>query len=185
MACKIDRGSAFDCTSIVQGGIGDYIYLVNKEDIDDNQVLTYDGTSNEITALTLALGTQGYKFQGSKGSAQIVPSSPLRAVTAIDGFDHSIDVRVLDVSQLSRDSIKKLRFQKVVAFVPLLAGGHLLYGLNVGLRISDYQENPGDADVGGTIQLVLKTPDNDPPEIDPPHKVSSDYDITELDSVSV
>ena len=182
MACKIDRGTTFDCTTISQGGIGDYLYLVNKEDFDNYQVFTIDGTSKEMTALTLASTTQGYKFQSSKGSAQIIPSSPLRAVTALDGFDHTIDVRVLDVSQLSRENIQKMRFQKVVAFIPLLAGGFLLYGQNVGLRISDYQENPGDADTGGTIQFVLKTPDNDPPEKAVPLKVASTYDITELDT---
>ena len=185
MACKIDRGSAFNCAAIEQGGIKDYFYLINKEDFDNNQSLTFDGTSNEITALILASGTQGYKFESSKGSAQIIPSSPFRGVTAIDGFDHQIDARVLDVSQLSIDNLKKMRFQKVVAIVPLANGKFKLYGRNVGMRISDYQENPGDADTGGTIQVILKTPDNDPPEIDPPHLIASAFDITSLDTPAV
>jgi len=184
MACKIDRGSAFDCTSLTQGGIKDFFYLINKEDFDNNQVLTVDGTSNEIIAITLASGTQGYKFQSSKGSIQIIPTSPYRGVTALDGFDHQIDARILDVSQLSIENVEKLRFQKVVAIVPLLSGKFLLYGRNVGLRMSDFQYNPGDADTGGTLQVVLKTPDNDPPEIHAPILISSDYDITELDSAA-
>lgn len=184
MACKIDRAAAFDCTALTQPGIKDYFYLINFEDFDDNQVLTVDETSNEITALTLAVGTQGYKVQSSKGSAQIIPSSPLRAVSAVDGFDHQIDARILDVSQLSVENIEKMRFQKVVAIVPLQSGKFLLYGRNVGMRISDFQYNPGDADIGGTMQVVLKTPDNDPPEIHAPILISSDYDITELDSVA-
>lgn len=179
---KINRGVAFDGDAVVQGGIGNYVYLINKEDFDDNQVITYDGTTNEITALTLASGTQGYKFEAPKGSAQIIPSAPFRAVSAIDGFDHTVDVRILDASQLSMDNAKKLRFQKVVAVVPLANGKFMLLGKNVGMRMSDFQLMPGDADTGGTFQVVVKTPENDPPEIDPPHLFASTYDITELDT---
>ena len=179
MACKIDRGSAFDCANIVQGGIGNYVLLINKEDLD-NGAVTVDGTSKEIDTITLDAGTSAYSFESAKGSVQIIPSTPFRAVSAIDGFDHSLDIRALDVSQLSRENIAKMRFQKVVAIVPLASGKALMYGRNVGLRISDFQENPGDADTGGTIQFVLKTPDNDPPEIAPAHLIASTFDITTL-----
>ena len=179
---KIDRGSAFDGSAIVQGGIKGYCYLINKDDWDDAQTLTYDATSNEIDALVLKAGTQGYKFESPKGSVQIIPSAPYRGVSAIDGFDHTIDLRVLDSTQLGLDNAKKLRFQKVVAIVPLIDGRWQVYGMNVGLRMSDFQINPGDADTGGSFQVVLKTPDNDPPEINPPHYIESDFDITSLDS---
>jgi hypothetical protein len=179
MSCKIDRGSAFDCASITQGGIGNYVILINKDDLD-NGAVTEDAVSHEIETITLDAGTYGYKFEFSKGSVQIIPSTPFRARTAIDGFDHTLDIRALDVSQLSRENIAKMRFQKVVAIVPLADGRSLMYGRNVGLRISDFQENPGDADTGGTIQFVLKTPENDPPEINPPHVVESTFDITTL-----
>jgi hypothetical protein len=182
---KIDRGSAFDGEGIIQGGIKNYFYLINKDDFDNNQVLSFDGTSNEITALTLASGAQGYKFESSKGSAQIIPTSPLRAVSAIDGFDHQIDARIVESTQLALDNIKKVRFQKVVAIIPLADGRFMLFGRNVGMRISDFQMLPGDADTGGSFQVVLKTPDNDPPEIDPPHYISADFDITTLDSVAI
>lgn len=179
MACKIDRGSAFNCAAIPQGGIGNYAILINKDDFDAATV-TEDVTSKEITAITLDAPATGFAFESSKGSAQIIPSSPLRAVTAVDGFDHTIDIRALDVTQLSRTNIAKMRFQKVVAIIPLANGKALLYGRNVGLRISDFQENPGDADTGGTIQFVLKTPDNDPPEINPPHVIASTFDLSTL-----
>jgi hypothetical protein len=179
MACKIDRGSAFDCTSIVQGGIGDYVLLINKEDLD-NGAMTFDAVSNEIETITLDSGTYAYKFESSKGSTQIIPSSPFRAVTAIDGFDHTIDLRILDATQLSMDNAKKLRFQKVVAIVPLASGKAMMYGRRVGMRLSDFQMMPGDADTGGTFQVVVKTPENDPPEIDPPHLIESTFDVLSL-----
>jgi hypothetical protein len=176
---KIDRGIAFDGAAIVQAGIGNYILLINKEDLD-NGAITEDAVSKEIETITLASGTLAYKFESSKGSVQIIPSSPFRAVSAIDGFDHTIDVRAIDISQLSRENIVKMRFQKVVAIVPLTSGKAMMYGRNVGMRISDYQENPGDADTGGTIQFVLKTPENDPPEIAAPHLIESTFDIDTL-----
>ena len=179
---KLDRGVSFNGDAIVQGGIGNYFYFINKEDFDGNQTLTFDGTSDEITALVLATGTKGYKFESSKGSAQIIPSSPLRVISAIDGFDHTVDARILDASQLSMNNAKRMRFQKGVVIVPLADGKFMLFGRNVGMRMSDFQMMPGDADTGGTFQVVIKTPDNDPPEIDPPHIIASTFDITTLDT---
>ena len=176
---KIDRGVAFDGAAISQGGIGNYVLLINKEDLD-NGVITEDGVSNEIETITLDAGTLAYKVESSKGSAQIIPSSKLRAVSAIDGFDHSLEVRILDVTQLSRENVARMRFQKVVAIVPLANGKSMMYGRKVGLRISDFEEMPGDADTGGTLKVILVTPANDPPEIDPPHLIESTFDILTL-----
>lgn len=182
MACKIDRGSAFDCTSLTQSGVGDYMYLINKEDLDNGTVTIDTGSTEEITGIVLDIGTQGYKVEFSKGSAQVIPTSPLRGVTAVDGYDHSIDFRALDISQLGLNNMSKLRYQKVVAIVPLLNGKFLMYGRNVGMRMSDFQYNPGDADTGASLQVVIKTPENDPPEIDTPHLIADTYDITSLDT---
>jgi len=176
---KIDRGVAFDGAAIVQGGIGNYILWINKEDLD-NGVITEDAISKEIETITLAAGMTAYKLESSKGSAQIIPSSPFRAVSAIDGFDHSIDMRIVDMSQLSIDNAKRMRFQKGVVIIPLTSGKSLMYGRRVGMRMSDFQMMPGDADTGGTFQVVIKTPDNDPPEIDPPHLIESTFDISTL-----
>jgi hypothetical protein len=176
---KIDRGVAFDGAAILQAGIGNYVLLINKDDLDGG-VITEDAVSHEIETITLAAGTLAYKIESSKGSAQIIPSCPLRAVTAIDGFDHTTDIRILDISQLSRENIARMRFQKVAAIIPLSSGKFALYGRNVGMRISDFQENPGDADTGGTIQVVLKTPENDPPEISPAHLIASTFDVLTL-----
>ena len=100
MACKIDVGALFDCSALEQPGIKDYFYLVNKDDFDNNQVLTIDGTTKELTALTLAATTQGYKFTVSKGATNIIPTVALRATTAQDGFDHSLDIRIFDISKI-------------------------------------------------------------------------------------
>lgn len=176
---KIDRGVAFDGAAIPQGGIGNYMLLINKEDLD-NGAITVDAVSKEIETITLDAGTYAYKVESAKGSAQIIPSSVLRQVSAIDGFDHSLDTIFIDASQLSRINIAKMRFQKVVAIVPLTNGKAMMYGRNVGMRISSFEEKPGDADTGGIIKAMLATPANDPPEIDPPILIESTFDILTL-----
>jgi hypothetical protein len=176
---KIDRGVAFDGAAIVQGGIGNFVIVINHEDLTGG-VITEDAISKEIETITLANGTLGYKFESSKGSAQIIPSSPLRAVSAIDGFDHSVDIRIIDMTQLAVINATRTRFQKVAVIVPLVSGKAMLYGRRVGMRMSDFQMMPGDADTGGSFQVVIKTPENDPPEIDPPHLIESTFDIETL-----
>jgi hypothetical protein len=176
---KIDRGSAFDGAAIIQGGIGNYLLLINKEDLDLGAI-TEGAVTKEINTITLDTATYAYKFESSKGSAQIIASAPLRVVTAIDGFDHTLDVRALDVSELSKRNIVKMRFQKVVAIVPTADGKALMYGRNVGMRISEFQENPGDSDTGGTLQFILKTPENDPPEIAAPQVIADTFDLSSL-----
>jgi hypothetical protein len=176
---KIDRGVAFDGAAIVQGGIENYAILINHEDLT-NGVITEDAISHEIETITLDSGTYGYKFESSKGSVQIIPGSPLRGVSAIDGFDHTLDMRVIDATQLSVENATRTRFQKVAVLVPLVSGKALLYGRRVGMRMSDFQMMPGDADTGGTFQMVIKTPDNDPPEIAAPQLVESTFDILSL-----
>jgi hypothetical protein len=176
---KIARGVAFDGNAIVQGGIGNYAILINHEDLTGG-VITVDGVSQEIETITLANGTIGYKFESTKGSVQIIPTSKMKKVTAIDGFDHSIDMVILDSTQLSVDTAKKLRFQKVAVLVPLVNGKSMLFGRRVGMRMSDFEIKPGDADTGGSFKVVINTPENDPPEIDPPHIIASSFDINTL-----
>jgi hypothetical protein len=176
---KIDRGVSFDGAAIVQGGIGNFVIVINHEDLTGG-VITEDAISKEIETITLANGTLGYKFESSKGSAQIIPSSPLRAVSAIDGFDHSVDIRIIDMTQLAVINATRTRFQKVAVIVPMVSGKAMLYGRRVGMRMSDFQMMPGDADTGGSFQVVIKTPENDPPEIDPPHLIESTFDIETL-----
>ena len=71
-------------------------------------------------------------------------------------------------------------FAKVVVIVELLEGRSLVYGQDVGMRMSDFQELPGDAATGGTMQFIVKTPDVDPPEINLPQIIASSFDIDDL-----
>lgn len=180
MSCLIDKGVVFDCESPQQGGIINRLIFINKADWDEATIVIDTGSTEEITSITLASGgKQGYEFAVPK-SSYIILGSPYRGIDGIDGFDHTIDVRVSSIEQLDRINIAKMRFVKVVVIAELIEGRSLVYGQEVGLRMSDFQESPGDASTGGTMQFIVKTPDVDPPEINLPQIIASSFDIDDL-----
>lgn len=188
MSCKIDKNVAFDCDAPQQGGIYNYIYVLNYSEWKTAAV-AIDATTKEVTTITLTeSGAAAFKFSVPKSSS-IITTSVLRAIDGVDGFDDQIDTRVATIEQLDRINLARIRFNKIVAIVPLLDGRALLLGgkvsatpaaVGVGMRLSDWQDNQGDASVGGTIQFVAKTPDNDPPEVYPAQIVASTVDLEAL-----
>lgn len=188
MSCKIDRGVAFDCANPQQGGIQNYLYIMNYSEWKTATV-AIDPTTSEITDITLTeTGAAAFKIAVPK-SSNIIATSVLRAIDGVDGFDDTVDVRINSIEQLDLEAIQKIRFNKVVIIVPLLDGRSRIYGgkvnetpaaIGVGLRLSDYQDNQGDAGMGGTVQFVAKTPDNDPPEIAASQLIASDLDLEAL-----
>lgn len=188
MSCKIDKSIAFDCDAPQQGGVDNFFYVLNYEDWK-NATVTVDGSTNEITAITLTgSGTAGYKFSVPK-SNNILPTSPIRTTDGVDGFDHTIQAMINTIEQLDRENIARVRFNKIVVIVPLLDGRAQLFGggidatpsaIGVGMRLSAYDEAPSDPGLGGMIQFTAKTPDNDPPEINAPHLIASTVDLEAL-----
>ena len=188
--CLIDKGVAFNCAAPVIGGVEQRVIIGNFDDWKNSTVTIDTGVSEEITGITLAAGgVQFYEFETPKSGVNIIPNTPLRVVDGGDGFDHTVDLKVRTLGELDRLNIAKIRYNKVVCIVPLLGGGALLYGgfVNatpepggVGLRLSDYQEIPSDASLGGMIQFILKTPDDDPPEQSPAQKIAASFDLETL-----
>jgi hypothetical protein len=188
MSCKLDKGVAFDCDALQQGGIENFFYVLNYSEWKSATV-TVDGTTEEISAITLTeTGAAAYKFTVPK-SQNIIATSVLRAIDGVDGFDDQIDARVNSIEQLDVKNIQRIRFNKIVVIVPLLDGRARIYGgkvdatpeaVGVGMRLSDYQDNQGDAGMGGTIQFIAKTPDTDPPEIYASQLIASDVDLEAL-----
>lgn len=188
MSCKLDAGVAFDCDALQQGGIENFIYILNYSEWKTATV-TLDVTTEEISAITLTeSGAAAYKITVPK-SSNVIATSVLRAVDGVDGFDDMVDVRINSIEQLVRTNLQRIRFNKVVIIVPLLDGRAQIFGgkvdstpaaVGVGLRLSDWQDNPGDAGLGGTLQFVAKTPDNDPPEVIGSQLITSDVDLEAL-----
>lgn len=167
MGCPITVGSAFNCADLKVGGIKPFMMVYNFEDWV-NATKTLDVTDGFVTAITNASGKQAYEFSFADES-NVLPNAALRTVDGgQDGYDHQIDAKLYDLSQASRNSISKVRFQKAVAIVYKNEGVGEIYGANVGMRFSDFQYNPNDPAGGNNAQFVLKTPDNDSPESELP-----------------
>lgn len=189
MSCKLDAGVAFDCDALQQGGIQNYLYILNYSEWKTATITRDTGATEEITAITLTeSGAAAYKITTPK-SMNIVATSVLRAIDGVDGFNDQVDVRINSIEQLVRENLARIRFNKVVIIVPLLDGRALIYGgkadatpeaVGVGMRLSDWQDNQGDAGVGGTLQFIAKTPDNDPPEVYPAQVIASTVDLEAL-----
>lgn len=163
--CPIDVGAAFDCANLKPGGLEPFMMLYNFEDWKA-ALVTQTAANEPITDITNAVGLQAYKVEFANNSA-ILPSNELRTVDGgIDGFDHTVDARLFDISQTSRINIAKIRFQKVVAIFMRLDGTGMVFGGDVGMRLSGWTDNPSDVN-GNTLQFIMKTPDNDSPEIYP------------------
>lgn len=189
MGCKIDKGTVFNCDAPQQGGVENFFYLMNYSEWKSATVTVDTGVTEEITAITLTeVGAAAFKFQVPK-SNNLLPGSPLRAQDGIDGFDHTLAAVVNTIEQLDRQNIARMRFNKVVAIIPLLDGRAQLYGAGVsdtpsaqgvGMRLSEYDETQSDPSMGGMIQFTAMTPANDPPEINPPHLIAASVDLEAL-----
>ncbi len=188
MSCKLDKSITFDCDAPQQGGIESYFYVLNYSEWRTATVAKDAGT-DEITTITLTeSGAAAFKLSVPK-SSNIIATSVLRAIDGLDGFDDQVDARINSIEQLDVKNISRIRFNKIVAIVPLLDGRARIYGgkvddtpeaVGVGMRLSDYQDNQGDGAVGGTIQFIAKTPDNDPPEIYASQLIASSVDLEAL-----
>jgi hypothetical protein len=184
MSCELEESVVFDCDNLQQGGIANAIYGINYTHWKTATV-TLDGTSKEITNITLTeVGAKAIKIQVPK-SSNIIATSVLRAIDGVDGFDDQLDMRIANIEQVVINNLAKNRFNKMVWIVELLDGRKKIYGgrvndtpepIGVGTRISDWQDNQGDASVGGTVQIVTRTPENDPPEVLPSQLIASTFD---------
>lgn len=188
MGCPLVKDITKDCEAPQMGGVKDYAILINLLDWL-NSTCTIDGTTKEITGITLASGgVEGFQYQVLK-SSQIIATSILRRVDGVDGYDHSVALRLNTIEELDVRELQKLRWNKVVAIVPQQDSRARVYGgwvnstptpLGLGLLAMETDDNIGDASLGGTKFIRLATPDFDPPEIREPHLIASTVDLSAL-----
>ena len=180
MSCKLTKDSLFDCTAIVQGGIEAFEYVIDFENWKQAKIdglITVDPLTNEIDAIALPPGGErAWKFSASKAS-NIVATSPLRQVDGIDGYDHTVKTRLATVEQLDVDQVSSLRFNKVVIIVVKVDGRAKVFGDNVGLRLSEFDLNEGDAGTAGTVMFTAMTDSREAPEVNTPVLISKTVDL--------
>ena len=164
MGCVLTAGIAKTCDNLPNGGLRQQtVWLINLEDIAS---VTYDGTNaNIITAITLKTSKTAFKFDGFGTSTK----PAYRQVTGRGfgpTFEHEVGLQIFDLSYVGKDILPELSQSKVVAVVETNNDAQPLevYGIGQGMLATSQEHIKTDAASGGTITVVLKTPEDGPAE---------------------
>jgi len=157
--CKITLGfSATDCNGLEQGGTSGDLYLINYNDYLTATITEDpDGTITDITLTTI--GAQAFKFELTRGAP--VLTSPLTVNNAgKSGYLHNVAAFIPTKDQATKTDFSNLiNFGRVIAIVVLDSTVvSNLFGNDMGLSMTAYEEAPNDPSVGGGLQITLSTP---------------------------
>lgn len=157
--CNLSLGfSVTDCAGLEQGGVAGDLYLINYNDYLTATITEdLDKTITDIVLTTS--GAQAFKFELTRGGA--VLTSPLTVNNAgKSGYLHSVAAFIPTKEQATKtDFTNLINFGRVIAIVVLdstvVAN---VFGNDMGLSMTAYEEAPNDPSVGGGLQITLSTP---------------------------
>ena len=157
-----------DCVSLGIGGVSGAAYGIDYEDFKAATVTAdADGT---ISAITLVgTGTKAVKYDLTRGAS--IPSTPLTVANGgKSGFMHTVGMFLGIKDQATRKEIAGYaNFGRMIWIVVLdSAEVSNVYGNDVGLSLTAYDELPNDPAKGGGIDVVWSTPADVTPENLPP-----------------
>lgn len=159
---EISASLTADCSTPVQQGTQDTIWLINWGDVaswSDNL------TNVMITEnITLALGKTAYTLTGYN-------NSNMPTYTMIDGafvkkWDHNLNCKVFDVSPTAKQNLEGMKDGLFVVVVENLNKGangenaFEIYGRDAGLKITGITRDPNSADTQGAFDITFGTPKN-------------------------
>jgi len=157
--CKITAGfSATDCVSLEQGGVSGDLYLINYEDYL-TATITEDPDKTITDIVLTTTGAQAFKFELTRGAS--VLTSPLTVNNGgKSGYLHSVAAFIPTKDQATKTDLTNLiNFGRVIA-IPVLDSTVVanVFGNDMGLSMTAYEEAPNDPSVGGGLQITLSTP---------------------------
>lgn len=154
--CKITAGVTLACDEFINPGVKDRLILINKEDFDAG-TLTMDATNPVLaTNLTLPAGVTGFAFEGEG----IEPNEALAGDPYQNLFTHQVRFRIFKDDPTTKEQVLNLTRSEVVAIIETKNGRFEIYGVDSGLRATEYANNRNDpAEVG--YNLLLSTREND------------------------
>lgn len=181
-ACgTLSGGNLANCDTKPKAGTETTLWLFNRADLDVSS-LTYDTNPMILTGFSLNATKVTYKFKGIKSSNN--PSSSMNRGRYINNWVHNLDFLLFDNSGAGKKVLTELADSEVCAIVENKwkgTSGNMafeLYGLGVGLVLTQASRNPSDADTAGAWRLVLG-PDQDQFEDTPPLTIfDTDYETT-------
>ena len=160
MACLINTDVLIDCQALPVGGAKNYLLVYNYTDWADmvatGTAVTYDA-DGAITAITNATGVKAWRFDVPDNSALQV-GNPVRAIEGgFDVFDHTVNVTVSASTQIAKNEVSKMRFNKVVAILYKNDGLGEIYGSEQGLKLITDNTSTTNSDTGGIQPIELST----------------------------
>jgi hypothetical protein len=151
----ISSGFVLSCVTPLVPGTEDDILLANRADVS---AYTVDGANPMlVTAIVMADGKQFYKYEGQNMSVE--PKSRLVLTRYSRLYEHEARFKLFANTPAAKLQVDKLIKGEVVALIKSKAGAWELYGKDIGLRVSEMERDPNNADTGGAYDLLLKTPD--------------------------
>jgi hypothetical protein len=157
--CKLTLDFApVDCTTLEIGGVSGKAYGINYADwLTANITTAPDGT---ISAIVLTeTGAKAVEYDLPRGAS--VPSTPLTVNNGgKSGFSHTIEMFVPTKAQDFKNEIMaNVNYSRMVWIIVLDSGiVAQVFGNDVGLVLSAYDELPNDPSKGGGLMLTWATP---------------------------
>ena len=160
-----------DCNSTIVKGIEQSILLINRCDIQTYAVDKTD-TTHKATSIVLETAAEGYLIQGIDGKSLFTASHSLNSNDdAPDDWTHALNMRGWNLTEENLIYIRSLgRGADVVAITLDKTAStdedkYKVYGLENGLKITEYAQNTGENRGAFIYTLASKDPDF---ETDPP-----------------
>jgi hypothetical protein len=159
MSCLIDTGSLLTCGDPPIGGVQNFVMLYNYTEwramVDAGLVIRdNDGTVSDIVNAT---GIQAFRFDVPDETA-LVLGSPDRLVDGgMDGYDHQLNMSIINTKQAQKNVLKAMAFEKCVAVVYKKNGTGEVYGDEQGLKSTTNTYNPNSPTTGSVIPVQLAT----------------------------
>lgn len=157
MACRtIAAGIGGDVCTLEVGGVFDYAYIANRDDID-----TFSRSANPmlITNLTMKTGKVLYKINGVKGS--IKPGSTLVKGTYKDFYQHRLRFAAFKNDPDTMKVLSDMDGADLVAFVFNNNKSIEILGLEVGMEKMEQEREYQNRDSGLVSDVLLQTANED------------------------
>lgn len=157
--CVIDSGSLLNCDAPPIGGVENFVMLYNYTEWRSmvnagNVTRDANGTISDIVNAT---GVQAYRFDVPDETALALGSPDRLNDGGLDGYDHTVNMSIIDTKQAQKNIVKAMSFEKVVAVVYKKNGTGEVYGDEQGLKPTTNTYNPNNPSVGSVIPVQLAT----------------------------
>ena len=160
LCALITQGATYDCDNPIVPGVNTRLILINKDEI-----ATVTRASGYVEDITLAATKTAFAFEGYRQSLN--PEYRLVPAALSIGYDHQIKFQVFDISQEQKINLEKMALGRMVAVVENMNNEgnddnvFEVYGLDVGMEITEMTRIARDLETQGSFSILLKTPDEE------------------------